>query len=261
MKFTCLIVDDEKDAREGLSLLVQQDESIRILGVCGDGVSAITQINQLNPDLLFLDVQMPQIDGFEVLRSVDHLPKAVVFVTAHDEYALKAFEVHAIDYLLKPFTDNRFFQALEHAKKRMLESSMHQKQGTLIHSLTPHGSMPDHLIKKNDTERLIIKSGGRVHLIPYYEIIWLEAFDYYVKIHVSNKFHLLRESMKTLESRLADYGFVRIHKSSIVNISRIRRFSQQGSKDFLLQLENGVELKVSRNYKKRLFEVIKEKKA
>lgn len=251
--FSTIVVDDEKDAREGLALLLQQDEEIRLLALCDDGLTAISEIEKHKPDILFLDVQMPQVNGFEVLRSIQFMPKAVIFVTAYDEFALRAFEVHATDYLLKPFTDPRFFKALDHAKEMVTRNQMDSNK--LINSLPPGETTGSELLDRSLGERLVVKENGRIQLIPYRDIRWLEAYDYYVKIHLEDRFYLIRESLKKLAHKLQAYGFVRIHKSTVVNLKYATTVKQLSQKGHVLVLKNGQELAVSRNHKKALFDL------
>lgn len=253
MIFSTIVVDDEKDAREGLALLLQQDEEIRLSALCDDGLAAISEIEKHKPDILFLDVQMPQVNGFEVLRSIQFMPKAVIFVTAYDQFALRAFEVHAIDYLLKPFTDARFFKALDHAKEMVTRNQMDSNK--LINSLPPGETTGSELLGRSLGERLVVKENGRIQLIPYRDIRWLEAYDYYVKIHLEDRFYLIRESLKKLTQRLQAYGFVRIHKSTLVNLKYATAVKQLSQKGHVLVLQSGQELAVSRNHKKALFDL------
>lgn len=253
MKYTAIIVDDEIDAREGLTLLLQQDDDVKLLASCDHGLNAIAAIDEYLPDIVFLDVQMPQVNGFEVLRSLQVVPKAVVFVTAYDEFALKAFEVRAIDYLLKPFSDSRFFKALNHAKS--VVSSNRSENKNIVESL-PGGDSETRLLEKQLDDRLIVKENGKIHLLEFKDIVWLEAYDYYVKIHLANRFFLIRESLKRLEEKLAPQGFARIHKSTVVNLQYATTVQQLTAKEYMLILKNGLELKVSRANKKALFKAL-----
>ncbi|MEM7109500.1 MAG: LytTR family DNA-binding domain-containing protein [Bacteroidota bacterium] len=259
MRYKTIIVDDEKDAREGISLLLQQDDTIHITAICADGFSAIQAIEQHKPDILFLDIQMPEVNGFEVLRSVDYTPKAVVFVTAYDDFALKAFEVRAIDYLLKPFSDSRFRKSLKYAKERVNSKST-LKTSALLDDVKRTSSSPAELIEKPSADILIVKDKGKVHLINYKDIRWLEAYDYYVKIHLKSHLFLLRESLKKLEAKLQPFGFIRVHKSALVNSRYISSVEPVSTKEFKLNLKEGHQVKVSRNYKNSLFDYLKASK-
>ena len=226
-----LVVDDESLARSNLIVLLRLDPEIEIVGQCGSGIEGLEEIRSKKPDLVFLDVQMPECDGFDVLELLGgDLPPAVVFVTAYDQYALRAFEAGALDYLLKPFDNARFDRALRRAKERIL-----------------HGR---HLPRKVD--RLSIKSAGQVVFLKISEIDWIEAADYYACLHVGTKTHLLRRSMSELDRDLDHTIFCRIHRSTIVNLDRVRglRLGEEGEHEVLL--ENGTSLRLSRNYRKQL---------
>jgi len=212
-----VVVDDEPLAREGLRALLAGDREVEVVAECADGQAAIEAIRRLKPDIVFLDVQMPDLDGFDVLRALAGEPlPAVVFVTAYDKYALRAFDVHAVDYLLKPFHDERFAEALAIAKARRGED-MTERIARLLDE------------RKPKVMRVLVKTGGRVLFIRADEIDWIEAADYYVKLHVAGKVHMLRESMAALEARLDPELFFRVHRSAIVNLERVRElqpFSQ-----------------------------------
>ena len=226
-----LVVDDESLARRNLTLLLRLDPEIEIVSECGSGLEGLEQIRSKKPDLVFLDVQMPECDGFDVLELLGgDLPPAVVFVTAYDQYALRAFEAGALDYLLKPFDNARFDRALRRAKERIL-----------------HGR---HLPRKVD--RLSIKSAGQVVFLKISEIDWIEAADYYACLHVGTRTLLLRRSMSDLDRDLDQTVFCRIHRSTIVNLDRVRglRLGEEGEHEVLL--ENGTSLRLSRNYRKQL---------
>ena len=256
MKYTAVIVDDEQDAREGISLLLQQDESIEVKAHCSDGITAILAINNHKPDILFLDIQMPQITGFDVLRSVNYRPKATIFTTAYDEFALKAFEVHAIDYLLKPFSDTRFYEALQHAKSSIGKDSTKKSDTGWLNALDQENMVNGELIERPVGERLAVKDNGKIHLLELSKIRWLEAYDYYIKVHLSDHFLLVRDSLKNMETKLKAHGFIRIHKSSLVNTLFIATIQPALPKEYSLTLKEGQQLKVSRNYKAALFEYL-----
>ena len=229
-KIRTVIVDDEPLARSNLSLLLRLDPEIEIVRECGSGVEALAEIRRAKPDLVFLDVQMPECDGFDVLELLGKdLPAAVVFVTAYDQYALRAFEAGALDYLLKPFDNARFNRTLDRAKQRIARKDLPRK-----------------------LERVAIKSAGQVWFIKIPEIDWIEAADYYVCMHVGPRSHLLRRSMFELERELDPEVFCRIHRSAIVNLDRVRglKLSKEGEYDVLL--ENGARLRLSRRYRKLL---------
>jgi len=225
-----MVVDDEPLARANLIVLLRRDPEIEVVGQYGTGADALVAVRETKPDLVFLDVQMPECDGFDVLELLgSNLPTAIVFVTAYDKYALRAFEAGALDYLLKPFDDARFEQALRRAKER-IESSRH----------TP--AEPD---------RLIIKGTGQVSFVKIADIDWIEAADYYACLHVGTKTHLLRRSLSDLEKELDGQIFCRIHRSTIVNLHRVQglKVNEDGEQDVLL--DDGVRVRLSRRYRKQ----------
>jgi two-component system LytT family response regulator len=225
-----VVVDDEPLARANLIVLLRRDPEIEVVGQYGTGADALVAIRETKPDLVFLDVQMPECDGFDVLELLgSNLPTAIVFVTAYDKYALRAFEAGALDYLLKPFDDARFEQALRRAKER-IESSRH----------TP-----------TEPDRLVIKGTGQVSFVKISDIDWIEAADYYACLHVGTKTHLLRRSLSDLEEELDAQIFCRIHRSTIVNLHRVQglKINEDGEQDVLL--DDGVKVRLSRRYRKQ----------
>jgi two-component system, LytTR family, response regulator len=251
-----LIVDDEPAAREGIRQLLRRDPEITLAGECANGREAAAAIMADPPDLVFLDVQMPELDGFGVLQQVDrHSLPAVVFVTAYDQYALKAFDVHAVDYLLKPFTDERFRESLERAKQQVRQgriSDLSWKLLSLIQGYAPNEATAAMQPPGGYLERLAIKSGGRVTLLRVDEIEWIDAQGDYVRIHVGKGWHLLRETMKNLEARLNPSRFVRIHRSTIVNLEKVKELQPYFRGDYVVVLQNGTTLKLSRGYRAHL---------
>jgi two-component system LytT family response regulator len=230
-KIRALVVDDEPLARSNLTVLLRADPEIEIVGECGSGVEGLEHIRSQKPDLVFLDVQMPECDGFDVLELLGaDLPPAVVFVTAYDQYALRAFEAGALDYLLKPFDNARFERALGRAKDRLRQ--------------------PQEGRRRND--RLVIKSVGQVLFLKLSEIDWIEAADYYACLHVGAQSHLLRRSMNELDGELEPTLFCRIHRSTIVNLDRVRGLKSGEDGEHEVLLENGTKLRLSRNYRKQL---------
>jgi two-component system, LytTR family, response regulator len=244
-----LIVDDEPLAREGVRLLLERDPQVVVVGECADGASAVETITRLRPDLVFLDVQMPEMSGFEVLSALEleRLP-AVVFVTAYDHYALEAFEVHALDYLLKPFEDERFFAALRRAKEHLRLARMNELSQRLIALLE---SQPPATGGPRGVRRIAVKSAGRTVFLAVDDIDWIEAADYYVQLHLGPQSYLHRQSMTSLEQELDPNQFLRIHRSAIVNRARIRELRQHG-REVLVVLEGGTELKVARGHREKL---------
>jgi two-component system LytT family response regulator len=227
-----LVVDDEPLARRNLTVLLRRDPQIASVDECGSGAEAIIKIRSSQPDLVFLDVQMPECDGFDVVELLGaDQPPVVVFVTAHDQYALRAFEAGALDYLLKPFTDARFLRALERAKQRLARSREERPRAA---------------------ERLIIKSAGRVAFVNVAEIDWIEAANYYSCLHVGADTHVLRRSLAALEQELRSESFCRIHRSTIVNVDRIRSLEVMDDGEYAVVLKDGVRLRLSRRFRKSL---------
>jgi two-component system LytT family response regulator len=248
-KIRTMVVDDEPAARERVVGLLQQEKDIELVGECADGQQAITAIESAKPDLVFLDVQMPAVDGFGVIERVgaDRMP-AVVFVTAYDEYALRAFEVHAIDYLLKPFGRDRFQQTLKHAREhleRRRAGDLGRRLLALVHDIRP---------QPQPLDRLVVKSGGRVYFLRTDEIDWIEAAGNYVRLHLGEDSHLLRETMTNMEARLDGRRFMRIHRSRIVNADRIKELQPWFNGEYVVVLQNGTRLNLSRGYREKLQE-------
>jgi two-component system LytT family response regulator len=247
MKIRTLIVDDESLARERLRQLLQPEPEIEIIGECADGRAAVDAIRKHSPDLLFLDVQMPELDGFAVLEAIgtERLP-VIVFVTAHDQFALRAFDVHAVDYLLKPFDRERFQAALRHAMELVPQrdaGALDKRISALLAELKPSSTA---------VERLAVKSGGRVVLVKTDDIDWIEAADNYVELHAGRESHLLRETLSALEARLAPGKFIRISRSVIVNADRIKELEPLFHGEYQVTLLNGVKLTLSRGYRHKL---------
>lgn len=247
MKIRTLIVDDEPLGRERIRTLLAGDPEIEVVGECSDGQQAIAAVEESHPDLVYLDVQMPEMDGFAVLDKIagERMP-AIIFVTAYDRYAVQAFEVHALDYLLKSFDRERFQAALQRAKDQI----RHSREGLWNERLT--GLLEDLEARKNRLTRLIIRSAGRICFVRVEEIDWLEAADNYVRIHVNRESHLIRETLQSLEGRLDPSRFLRIHRSTVVNFDRIKELQPLFHGDYVVRLQDGTELTLSRNYKEKL---------
>jgi two-component system, LytTR family, response regulator len=238
-KIRTLVVDDEPLARSNLTVLLRRDPQIAIVGECGSGVAAVEEVRRVKPDLLFLDIQMPECDGFDVLALLGrHVPAAVVFVTAYDQYALRAFEAGALDYLLKPFDTARFERALDRAKQKVL--------GGVGGGIGGGKDLPPKL------ERLVIKSAGVVAFVNLAEIDWIEAADYYAALHVGTKTHLLRRSMAELEQDLDPEIFCRIHRSTIVNLERVQGLKLGEDGEYRVLIQTGTELRLSRRYRRQV---------
>lgn len=256
------IVDDEPLAREGVRLLLESDPEIDIVAEAGNGAEALQMIQSVKPMLVFLDIQMPEMNGFEVLSALpsSELP-AVIFVTAFDRYAIRAFEVHALDYLLKPFDDDRFYDALQRAKHQLRLSRVSDLSQRLISLLASYEAKGQEQQGAASTaaqqaeryiSRISIKDFGRVVFLSVEEIDWIEAADYYVQIHAGGKSYLHRESMNSLEGKLDPSRFMRIHRSAIVNRDRVRELRSQGRREMVVVLSGGAELKVARSHRDKL---------
>lgn len=250
MKINTLIVDDEPLARDRVKRFLRDEHDINIIGECGNGREAVSAIKEKKPDLVFLDIQMPEKNGFEVVKSLDSkIMPSVIFVTAYDQYALQAFDVHALDYLLKPFNRERLHKAVSHARdqietKRM--GNLDERLASLIADLRG---------EKKYLERLVVKSVGRVFFLKVDEIDWIEAAGNYVKLHAGREAHMIRETMNGIEAKLDPDKFLRIHRSTVVHIDRIKELHPMFSGDYAVILRNGTELALSRNYRERLLEL------
>lgn len=245
-KLKTIIVDDEIDACEGLQLLLADQADIQVISVCRNGREAIAAINRHTPDLVFLDIQMPGFNGFEVLERLNSpmLP-AIIFVTAYDEYALDAFQVHALDYLQKPFTDERFHKALNYARERLKTgqtSSAHQLLGTHESGPSPSG-------------KLKIKASGKIHFIDFAELTMIKGFDYYIKVHTTQSVYLVRESLKSILERLP-VQFVRIHKSSLINLNQLKSLEPLSRGNYEVLLATGDKLIMSKGYREKLKDLL-----
>ena len=246
-KIKVLVVDDEPLARERLTTLLSQESDVELVGPARDGEEAITAIHDDAPDLVFLDVQMPQMNGFDVIDAVgsDKMP-LVIFVTAYDQHALKAFQVRALDYLLKPFDRERFTDALQRARKQ-LERDETGDLGRRLLAL-----VKDLRRDQPRSDRLVVKSGGRLFFLRTDEIDWVEAAGNYVRLHVGPASHLLRETMNAIEGRLDPEKFFRIHRSRIVNMERIQELQPWLNGEYAVLLRTGTRLTLSRGYREKL---------
>ena len=251
-KIRTVIVDDEPLARRNLRVLLEKDPQIDIVDECRNGREAVKAINSLSPDLIFLDIQMPEMDGFDVVERVGpEQIQAIIFVTAFDQYALKAFDVHALDYLLKPFDDERFGNALRRAKSQIEAREINRLSKRLLALLDERERMSS-TRQKSYLTRVMIKAAGRVVLLKVDEIDFIEADGNYAKLHVGRKSHLLREKMHDLEGRLDPAKFVRIHRSVIVNLDRIKEMHPHFNGDYVVVLEDGRQLRLSRTRRENL---------
>ncbi len=244
-KVRTLIVDDEPLARSRIRNLLNRSEAVEIVGEAKNGQEAMKMLTDYRPDLMFLDIQMPDLDGFELLEntSIDSLP-FIIFVTAYDQYALKAFDVHAVDYLLKPFDDERFFRSLDHARQQISlkeDALLHHKMVSLIQSHQQG--------KGGSTSHLEIREQGVSHHISIEDIHFVEAHGNYLKIYTARGKYLLRQTMQSLEDEIDQAYFLRIHRSYLVNCHYVNRIRYQGNNQYLFRMRNGEELVSSRGHK------------
>jgi two-component system LytT family response regulator len=265
-----IVVDDEPAAREGMVLMLRDDAGIEVVATCRNGIEAIQEIREKKPDLLLLDIQMPGIDGFDVLNNIPPGERPfTVFVTAYDQFAIKAFEYHALDYILKPYTDERFSGMIKRVKELI-----HRKRH--IDQLEKIDRLSDQLLqeRKNfsgiymqaggnesmpDQNRLIVKEGGKIHLIPLDSIRYIEAYDYYVKIYTEGSFVLVRMPLKNMEKELPADIFIRIHRSYVLNLFFLKRIEKNVSGEYQIVLSDGNRLKVGNTYKNELLKKMKMK--
>ena len=248
-KIRTLVVDDEPLARERLTSLVSAEADMEVVGQSRDGEEAVRAIIEQSPDLVFLDVQMPAMNGFEVIEAVgsERMP-LVIFVTAYDQHALKAFQVRALDYVLKPFDRERFQEAVQRARAHI----QRDETGDLGRRLL--ALVKDLRRDQPKTDRLVVKSGGRLFFLRADEIDWIEAAGNYVRLHVGNTSHLLRETMNAIEGRLDPEKFFRIHRSRIVNMERIQEMQPWLNGEYAVVLRTGTRLTLSRGYREKLQE-------
>jgi len=258
-KIRTLVVDDEPVARARVLALLRDEEDIEVVGECSNGPQAVSVIEATSPDLVFLDVQMPQMDGFALARTLGQDMPAVVFVTAYDEYALAAFEIHALDYLLKPFSAERFKSALTHARQHLARRQA-AVAGRQLPTRLPDAAaagLPEqgaaaHAAGGNRRDRLVIKSSGRIYFVRIQDIDWCEASGNYVRLHIGPQTHLVRGTMGHLESQLDPAQFVRIHRSAIVNVERIQELRSSFNGEYQITLTDKTRLTLSRGYREGL---------
>jgi len=247
MPLTVLIVDDEPLARDGLRMLLADDPEIGAVQEAKNGSEAVRRVREERPDLVFLDVQMPEMDGFSVVHEIgpERMP-AVVFVTAHDQYAIRAFEINAIDYLLKPVTAERFGQSLARAKARLRISEPRPESRQILSLLETIASPPRYL------KRMAVQSAGKTSFIGVDDVDWIRAAENYVELHVAQASHLLHVAMNTLEKSLDPETFVRIHRSLIVNLRQVKQIQPASHGEYVLVLHTGVRLQSGRTYHEKI---------
>ena len=260
MKIKTLVIDDEPLVRERLRTLLAGDEEIEVIGECGNGREAIAAITELRPQLIFLDVQMPELDGFAVVEkiSVSQMP-IIVFVTAFDQHAVRAFDAQAFDYLLKPIDSERFLKTLDRVKTQarlQTNENNQQKLAALLAGFAAERESLKRLVAADaKPSRLMIQTAGRIIFLPIDEIDWIEPADNYVCLHTGGKSHLLRETMNGIEAKLNPQKFLRIQRSAIVNIERIKELYPLFRGAYEVVLQNGTRLKTSRGYHEKLLQI------
>lgn len=249
-----LIIDDVPLARDRIKRCLASDAEIEIVGECDHGAKAVADIRSLAPDLIFLDVQMPALDGFGVLDALkgERVP-GVIFVTAYNEYAIQAFEVNALDYLLKPVDCERLSKAVERAKSRLAQLNRDDKFDSRVRAMLEDIKSGSKFLK-----RLTIKLTGRTILLPTDEIDWIETHGNYLKVYARREAHLIRGTMQALETKLNPEKFVRVHRSAIVNVEKIKEIHPRSNGDQDLVLQNGQQLMLSRNYREKFFALLGE---
>jgi two-component system LytT family response regulator len=267
-KIRTLVVDDEPLAREGIMALLAQDPAVEVIGSCADGQTALNTIRAQRPDLVFLDVQMPKRDGFEVLAELKPEERpCVVFVTAYNEYAIRAFEICAVDYLLKPFRDARFAAALARAKediRKMRVMNMGQKVEELlgyVHAMVKTGTTSPNsgispVTGPEPTDRVVLKTGSDLNFIRTADIIWVESQADFVKVHTTGASQLVRETMQSLEQRVDAAKFLRIHRSSLVNLDHVKKVTPALYGDYTVLMSDDTKLRLSRKNRGKLKQLI-----
>jgi two-component system LytT family response regulator len=251
-----IIVDDEPLGRSRIAALLEDEDDIEIVAQCGDGAEALRVIGESQPQLLFLDIQIPEMTGFDLLQALDRAnPPIVIFVTAHDEFAIQAFDVHALDYILKPFDDERFYQALDRARTHLHDhdaSALRQRLRDFLREANGDlGPRPPDRERRQLT-RIVVKDGDRILFLKVDDVDWIEAADYYAKIHVAGTTYMIRETLANLEEQLDPERFVRIHRSTIVNLDRVQEMQPWFHGAFVVILVDGTELRLSRSRREHL---------
>lgn len=245
-----LVIDDESLARDLIIELLKDYDDFQVMGECSNGLEAIKSIRKLQPELIFLDVQMPVLNGLEVLEAIkDEFLPEIIFVTAFDQYAIRAFDFHAIDYLLKPFSHSRFRKAVLHAKTRILN-----QQNSLVNKQQVSSLLENHKNKPPHLQRIFVKDNGKIILLEPEKVDWIEADDKYLHLHTKQKTYLIRQTLNSIEAELDSNIFLRIHRSTIINLTRVKEIHPLFNNEYVLILEDKTKLTLSRNYKNRFFE-------
>lgn len=252
-----LIVDDEPLARDAIRILLSDDPEVVIIGECRNGKEAVYAVREQAPDLIFLDVQMPDLDGFQVIEQVgiENMP-VTVFVTAFEQHAVRAFDANALDYILKPFDHDRFYAALQRAKNNLHQRKFYEQSQRLLASIgeVTEAGAPEEKgkVAQKYLDRLVVKSGGRILFLRVEDIDWIEASGDYMTLHVGSTSHLLRETMNDLAAKLDEQRFFRIHRSTIVNVDRVKEIQPFFKGEHIVTLKDGKKLKMSRSYRDKL---------
>ena len=254
-----LIVDDEPLARDGIAVMLERDPEVEIVGVCGDGQAAVEAIRAKRPDLAFIDVHMPRMSGIDAIEQLPEAERpAIIFVTAHDRYAIRAFETCAVDYLLKPFRDDRFRSALARAKERIAGQHLGrmQEHAKAVLDLCANPNSPAAGAAEAGAavppDLLVFKVGSEFVFLQPEEVIWIEAQGNVVKLRVGGQIHLVREALQTLEERLDPARFVRVHRSFLINLRHIRRIVPVFYGDYTIVMSDGTKVRLSRSYRHKL---------
>lgn len=247
-----LIVDDEPLPRERIRTLLAAYPEIEVGGECGDGREAVEAILLGRPDLVFLDIQMPELDGFEVVRSIagEYLP-AIVFVTAFDQHAIRAFEVNAVDYLLKPINAERFDAAVRRAVGRIRPTAGSGSDRQLLDLVASLRA------ERRGPHRFVVRTGARIHFVRAADVDWIDAADNYLRLHANGREHLVRETLKSIETQLDPETFFRVHRSVIINIDRVESIEPCGHGEYTVTMKDGARLTASRSYSERLRRVLR----
>lgn len=267
-----MIVDDEALARKALRVMLADDPEMEVIAECRSGREAVTAIHEHSPDIVFIDIQMPEMDGFQVIEEVGVKEMPVtVFVTAYDKYALRAFDAHALDYLLKPFDYDRFDTALQRAKTQVRQHELDEMRESflaVLKDMKPAAAAESSFRKENSKplepdakvpiDRVVIKSGGRIYFLKIEEIDWIEGAGDYLSLHAGSQTHLIRETMGNFHTKLNAKKFLRIHRSTIINIERVKDIRPLSKGEYVITLTNGARLNSSRGYRQALQELLDE---
>ena len=253
MTYRVIIADDEMLARKRLRMMLETKPEYAIVAECGDGPETVEAIVQHEPDLLFLDIKMPALDGFDVLEAVDaaRIPPAIVFVTAFDTYAVKAFDVSATDYLLKPFNAGRLDQALARVAERLTPPGLEPHLRTFLETLKSERAFPD---------RFLVRASSHLYFVRETDIEWVDAADNYVRLHAGGRAHFVRDTMKAFIAKLHPDRFIRVHRSVIVNIDHVQKLEPHGHGEYVLTMRDGSRVTSSRAHSERLHALLKEPK-